>query len=72
MKKLYVIHYWTDTGYAFEKDFALIKATDEEKAKEILREYIRNRGNEYCVSEIVSVEEFDGYVFTGKFGYGIL
>ena len=70
--KWYLIKYTVDTGWEYYKDTALIKAEDESKAKEYLRKYIGKLGNDYGVGTIFDICEFDGNIFTGKCGAGII
>ena len=72
MKKWFLIKYEVDTGWEYNRDTALIEAEDEIEAKEYLERYIGRLGNDYMVNKIFEIREFDGYIFTGKYGFGTL
>lgn len=67
--KFYKIFYEVDNGCSFTLDTALVLATSEENAKSLLSEFICAIDSDTYISEFFSVEEFDGQIFTGKFGY---
>lgn len=67
--KLFKIFYEVDNGCAFIVDSALVVATCEESATFALSEFISAKDSVTYISEVISVEEFGGEVFTGKFGY---
>lgn len=72
MERWYLIKYQVDTGYDYRDDSALIKAESDIQAKDFLYKYIWQFGSDYTVSKFYEIREFDGYIFTGKYGYGTL
>lgn len=67
-KKVFLIKYKVDTGYEYFRDEAIVVAKDNEFAVFELKSAIRRLGNDYWVDEVVSVEEFNGPVFTKHYG----
>lgn len=65
--KIYEIYYQVDTGSELCKDYAIIRATNENDAIVKLKAYILSTGYENYVYRVYSVEEFNDYVFSGRF-----
>lgn len=67
--KSYYVRYEIDSGYDYVKDVALVFAENEGDARKKINKHVNALGNEYMISEIFSVSEFNGEVFTGKYGW---
>lgn len=69
MKKWFSICYEVDTGYNFVRDKALIHSESKEEAEKLLREYLSKIDEDYIVSKIFEIAEFNEIIFTGRFGF---
>lgn len=65
--KLYEIYYQVDTGSELCKDYAIVRATNENDAIVKLKAYILSTGYENYVYRAFYVREFNDYVFSGRF-----
>lgn len=65
---LYEIEFEVDNGASFNKDIALVVASNPDEAAQKLRWYISSLGYETCVSRIYKTYRFFGEIFTGQHG----
>ena len=66
---LYSIAFEVDNGTSYENDTAVVSANDVWEAEVKLRNYINNLDSETCISRIYNIRQFEGDVWTGKYGH---
>ena len=67
MGDFYIVDYYGDTGYSYIRDQAVVKAANEEHAKAEVKRSFERLGNDCMVTEIISVNRWNGHIFSRKF-----
>ena len=65
--RLYEIYYQVDTDSELCKDYAIVRAANENDAIVKLKAYILSTGYENYVYRVFYVREFNDYIFSGRF-----
>lgn len=69
MDKIFIVYYRVRCSRETNQDTAIIIAKNKNHVKRKLKDFINHKANNIVLTNIISIEEYRGTIFTNKFGY---